>query len=193
MSYNKNNMKLEAFDELVRIAEKLDEPWVIAIDGRCGSGKSTLGNKLAETLHSDVLHMDDFYLRKEQRTPERYRTPGENVDHERVEAYLKKWYQGNPFTWQKFDHETFEPGKTFLTYPGKKLVVEGSYSMHESLRRFYTMTVFVQCDEETRRKRLMKREGAKYIDFVRRWIPLEELYFRSEHIEEISDVIFMEK
>ena len=65
--------------------------------------------------------------------------------------------------------------------------------MYASLRRFYTMTVFVQCDEETRRKRLMKREGAKYIDFVRRWIPLEELYFRSEHIEEISDVIFMEK
>lgn len=186
-------MKLEAFDELVRIAEKLDEPWVIAIDGRCGSGKSTLGNKLAETLHSDVLHMDDFYLRKEQRTPERYRTPGENVDHERVEAYLEKWCQGNPFTWQKFDHETFEPGKTFLTYPGKKLVVEGSYSMYVSLRRFYTMTVFVQCDEETRRKRLMKREGAKYIDFVSRWIPLEELYFRSEHIEEISDFIFMEK
>lgn len=27
--------------------------------------------------------MDDYYLRMEQRTPERYAAPGENVDHER--------------------------------------------------------------------------------------------------------------
>lgn len=182
-------MRLKAFNDLVKMAEKLDEPWIIAIDGRCGSGKSTLGNKLAEMTGADVLHMDDFYLRKEQRTPERYSTPGENVDHERVEEFLRQWREGNPFTWQKFDHRTLEPGQTFLKYPIKKLVVEGSYCMHPDLRKYYTLTVFVQAEQETRFARLRKREKENFVNFEQKWIPLEEKYFQEMHIEEICDVI----
>lgn len=183
-------MVLKDFSELVKMAQKQGQRRIIAIDGRCGSGKSFLGNKLAEILHADIVHMDDFYLRKEQRTPERYRTPGENIDHERVEDFLKAWCAGNPFTYQKFDHRTFEPGQTFFMYPAKILVAEGSYSMHPSLRKYYDMTVFVRCTEETRQKRLKAREGANYQNFVTRWIPLEEMYFRTFDIEHLCDVIF---
>jgi uridine kinase len=183
-------MNQEDFSELVRRVKKLDEPCVIAIDGRCGSGKTTLGNKLAEIWQADILHMDDFYLRKEQRTEERYRTPGENVDHERVEEYLKNWQKGKPFTWQKFDHRILEPGEVFLKYPRKKLVVEGSYSMHPDLRKYYDLTVFVSCSEETRYKRLKARNVQNYSMFVKRWIPLEELYFNTMNIEESCDFVF---
>ncbi|MEG2389188.1 MAG: shikimate kinase, partial [Clostridia bacterium] len=44
---------------------------LIAIDGMCGSGKSTLGQRLAEALGGNLLHMDDFFLTAAQRTPER--------------------------------------------------------------------------------------------------------------------------
>ena len=44
---------------------------LIAIDGRCGSGKTTLASLLAEEFGGALFHMDDFYLREEQRTPER--------------------------------------------------------------------------------------------------------------------------
>ena len=56
---------------------------LIAVDGRCGSGKSTLGAYLQQKMHGNLLHMDDFYLRPEQRTPKRREEPGGNVDRER--------------------------------------------------------------------------------------------------------------
>ena len=65
------------------LSERPGKPVLIAIDGRCGSGKSTLGEYLQKTAGAQLLHMDDYYLRPEQRTRERYETPGENVDHER--------------------------------------------------------------------------------------------------------------
>ena len=66
-------------DEL--LAEK--DMILVAIDGKCTSGKTTLASKLAELYDCNVFHMDDFFLRPEQRTPERFAEVGGNVDYER--------------------------------------------------------------------------------------------------------------
>ena len=68
--------------EIDKLKTKKDH-LLIAIDGRCGSGKSTLGAYLQQKMHGNLLHMDDFYLRPEQRTPKRREEPGGNVDRER--------------------------------------------------------------------------------------------------------------
>ena len=44
------------------LAAAKDAPVLLGIDGRCGSGKTTLANWLAQQLHCPVLHTDDFYL-----------------------------------------------------------------------------------------------------------------------------------
>jgi uridine kinase len=36
---------------------------IVAIDGKCTSGKTTLAAKLAEIYDCNVFHMDDFFLR----------------------------------------------------------------------------------------------------------------------------------
>lgn len=48
----------------------------VAIDGPCTSGKTTLATVLQRRFGGNVLHMDDFFLRPEQRTPERFAEPG---------------------------------------------------------------------------------------------------------------------
>ena len=53
---------------------------IVAIDGKCTSGKTTLASKLAELYDCNVFHMDDFFLRPEQRTPARFAEVGGNVD-----------------------------------------------------------------------------------------------------------------
>ena len=58
-------------------------PVLLAIDGRCGSGKTTLAGMIAQRYRAEVIHMDDFFLQKDQRTPERLAEPGGNVDRER--------------------------------------------------------------------------------------------------------------
>ena len=53
---------------------------VIAIDGSCTAGKTTLAAHLATKYDCNLIHMDDFFLRPEQRTAERFAEPGGNVD-----------------------------------------------------------------------------------------------------------------
>ena len=55
--------KISAMNEKDRI--------LIAIDGSCTAGKSTLASLLARDLDCNLFHMDDFFLREEQRTEER--------------------------------------------------------------------------------------------------------------------------
>ena len=56
---------------------------LIAIDGRCASGKTTLARQLQNLRACNVFHMDDFFLRPEQRTESRLKSPDGNVDCER--------------------------------------------------------------------------------------------------------------
>ena len=63
---------------------------IIAIDGRCAAGKTTLAARLAKELGGDVIHMDDFFLPPALRTQERRSEPGGNVHYER---FLRKSYR----------------------------------------------------------------------------------------------------
>ena len=41
-----------------------DRDVLIAIDGKCASGKTTLAERLALKYKANLFHMDDFFLRK---------------------------------------------------------------------------------------------------------------------------------
>lgn len=93
------------YDRLVQtIRRRLPgAPLLIAIDGRCGAGKTTLAQRLQQELGGRVFHMDDFFLRPVQRTVERLAHPGENVDHERFLAeVLGPARQGLPVTFRPY-------------------------------------------------------------------------------------------
>ena len=91
-------------DELMSQKEQV----IVAIDGNCTAGKTTLAGKLAEVYDCNVFHMDDFFLRPEQRTPERYAEVGGNVDYERfMEEVLQPLKAGNTFSYRPFDCSTF--------------------------------------------------------------------------------------
>ena len=76
-------------DRLLREKDRV----LVAIDGKCTAGKTTLAAQLAEQYDCNVLHMDDFFLRPEQRTKDRYEEIGGNVDYERFyeEALLEPY------------------------------------------------------------------------------------------------------
>ncbi len=77
---------------------------LVAIDGRCAAGKTTLAASLQAQLECNVFHMDDFFLRPEQRTSERLRQPGGNVDFERfLTEVLRPLHDGAPVTYRPYD------------------------------------------------------------------------------------------
>ena len=74
---------VQAIRNLLEEKKTSNMPILVAIDGRCGSGKTTLGNYLAQVFDCNLFRMDDFFPRMEQRTPERMKEIGGNVDYER--------------------------------------------------------------------------------------------------------------
>lgn len=76
---------------------------LIAVDGRCAAGKTTLAAHLQGSLSCNVIHMDHFFLRQEQRTAERLNEPGGNVDYERFLAEaLLPLKQGGSFSYRPY-------------------------------------------------------------------------------------------
>lgn len=162
----------------------------VAIDGPCASGKSTLAAALSEIYGCPVIHMDDFFLRPEQRSPERLALPGENVDHERFsEQVLVPLLNGRPVQYRPWRcHEgAFGPEVTIT--PAPLTVVEGCYSLRPDLRDAFQLRIWVEASGDTRRQRLLDRGGPECLtSFEQRWIPLENHYFDRFQVKQCCHV-----
>ena len=151
---------------------------IIAIDGKCAAGKTTLAAKLAEYYDCNVLHMDEFFLRPEQRRAERFAQVGGNVDYERFwEEVLLPLKAGLPFSYRPFDCGTFMLADP-IHIPWKKLnIVEGTYSHHPYFGEPYDWKLLLTVDEETQRRRILQRPAFLHQRFFEEWIPMENRYF----------------
>ena len=73
---------------------------VLAIDGRCAAGKTTLAARLAELCDCNVIHMDHFFLCSKQNTMERLQQAGGNMDYVRFcEEILIPLHEGRKFSY----------------------------------------------------------------------------------------------
>lgn len=154
---------------------------IVAIDGRCGSGKITLAARLQKDLRCAVYHMDDFFPRPEQRTEERLSQPGENADHERfLEEVLLPLHGTQPVTYRPFLCAQQQLGNPITEEPNRLTIVEGAYACHPELWEHYDLRVFLTIDPEDQMRRIEKRNGPeKAKQFRGRWIPFEEQYFKT--------------
>ena len=167
------------------------EPFVIAIDGRAASGKSTLAQQLSRMLDADVIHMDDFFLPMILRTEERLKEPGGNVHYERfceeVLPYLKS---SEVFSYRVFDCSKMDyDGERFV---GNKQIriVEGSYSHHPKFGRYAELFVFSDVDAAEQMRRIRLRNGEEKAQiFAAKWIPMEERYFAAYDVRHSANTI----
>lgn len=171
---------------------KNKSPLLIAIDGRCASGKTSLAAQLNAACGCSVVHMDDFFLRPEQRTRERYETPGENVDHERfLNEVLLPLSRGEAALYRPFDCSTLTLREAIRLECNGVIVIEGSYSCHKALFPYYDLSVFLSLPPQKQMQRIIARDGEEYAKvFAEKWIPLEEQYFAARKLETLCDFSF---
>ncbi len=182
-------------DRVLREIERRKEnpgPFLIALDGRCASGKTTLAARLRAACGCGVVHLDDFFLRPEQRTRQRYETPGENVDHERFLAeVLLPLRRGEAAEYRPFDCSAQRLGGPVRVEQFSVIVAEGSYSCHSALWPCYDLRIFLTVPPEEQLRRIAARNGAQAAGVFRtRWIPLEERYFAAYRIAQRCDLCF---
>lgn len=179
-----------ALEAIEHALQERSGPLLVAVDGRCASGKTTFAALCAQIFPDcSVFHMDDFFLPYEKRTPERLAAPGGNVDYERAkEALFSPLSRGEEVNFSRFDCSSgaLEPPKTFP--PRQLSIVEGSYSHHPVLAPYSDLKLFLTCDPDVQLARLSRRAPEKLADFQARWIPLEENYFKAFDIEGRCDL-----
>lgn len=179
----------EALLPVWRLAQQ-GRPALVAIDGRCGSGKTTLAALLEELLPCHVFHMDDFYLPADRRAPDWQTIPAGNMDLERFRTeVLEPARAGRAVTYRPYDCRSGTLGEGTLCPPRVLTIVEGSYSQHPSLAKYYDLTLFLTCDPAVQSARLQAREGDYYPMFRQRWIPLEERYLAAYRISGNAGVV----
>lgn len=181
-------------DQLLEaLAPKLqdDSPFILAIDGRCASGKTTLAQMLQQVTGASIIHLDDFFLRPEQRTPERLASPGENIDWERIICeVLKPLNNGESYHYRPFDCHTMDFKPADILQPAHLTVLEGSYSCNDHLWAYSDYHVFMKVSPEIQLQRICTRNGEDGAAVFRdKWIPLEERYFQMAQHEKRCELV----
>ena len=157
-------------------------PWLIAIDGRSGVGKSTFAQRLTQRLDAVLISGDDFYAGG---TGLRRDSPQELadtcIDRERLGSVLQQLKSNRPARYMPFDWETFDgtlSRQDRIIQPHKILVLEGVYSNHPDLRAFIDYSVLLCVGEPERQRRLLAREG-EITEWERQWHRAEAWYFKN--------------
>ena len=165
--------------------------YLIAIDGNCGSGKTTLSLKIKEKFKCNIFHMDDYYLPFSKRDENWEQIPGGNIDIERFKRdVLKPAKKGLTVFYQPYFCRMDCLKEAVTLEPCQLAIIEGSYSHHPELAMYYDKKIFLTCSKEEQEKRLLLREGERYPFYQQRWIPMEERYYEAFGIINRADEIF---
>lgn len=169
-----------------------NQPFLLAIDGLCGSGKTTLAEYLCQRFDASVIHMDNFFLPFERKTKERLKEAGGNIDYERfTEIILPALKKKVPFSYFAYNCQTSSYDRTIDISAKELIIVEGSYSLHEKFGRYYDYAAFLTVSYEEQLSRLQNRcqDDSKFDRFKKEWIPMENLYHAKQNVAARSNII----
>lgn len=184
---------IEAFAAIIRErASLLERPFVVALDGRSGSGKSTIAEKLATSLPAVIFEGDDFFAGG---TELRGDGPDERakacIDWRRQRPVLEALRAGRPSLYFAFDWDAFDgrlEARTRAIEPCSVVVFEGTYTARPELGDLIDLRALVRVPDETRLARLQRREG-HIGPWERQWHEAEDWYFANVAPLEGFDVV----
>ena len=189
MSDNTRDLKSAADNVVFEISRLLERknPVLVALDGRSGTGKSTIAQAIASRVESIIVVSDDFYsggnddawsgLSAEEKVEK-------VIDWRRLRAQvLEPLLAKKPASWHPLD---FQPeigwigwkDETVTLEPAPVILLDGVYSARPKLADLVDLTVLVEADDQVRRKRLVLREGQGFMErWHKLWDVAEDYYF----------------
>jgi len=162
--------------ELLDLARASAARPVVLVDGRSGSGKSTVARELAAGLDAELVRLDDLYPGWDGLEA------GSRHVHDHVLA------ASGP-RWQRWDWTTDRPAEWHELDPSRPLVVEGCGALSRTNRALASFGIWVELDVETRKRRALERDGEAYAPHWDRWAAQEDAFIAREHPRDLADVI----
>ncbi len=157
---------------------------VIKLDGRCGSGKTTLGGLISSVYGCGVIHADDFYVPRNRRD-----ATDDNLDFERMSCEINSILSGDTDRYGRFDCSEQRITENIPVKTEPFILVEGSYSLHEKLSVPSFLKIFLTISPEEQIARIEKRDPDSVTAFREKWIPLEEEYFTKFDVSKTADIV----
>ena len=162
----------------------------ISIDGMCGSGKTTFAGLLQKELCTNLVHIDDFYIPKKNRKEDWFEAIAGNMDLCRFkESVLIPFSKKEDINYVRFNPYKQEYEKEYCIPYNPILIVDGTYSQHSSLKKYYQLNICIITSREQQYKRLSKREKENMKNFISCWIPKENTYLQTMHIVEKANIV----
>ncbi|MCU1481169.1 MAG: hypothetical protein JWQ19_1955 [Subtercola sp.] len=149
---------------------------VLLIDGRSGSGKTALATALAAALDAQLVHLDDIY-------------PGWNGLDAASRHVHDELLTGATARWQRWDWANEQPAEWASVDPGLPLVIEGIGSLSRANAVAATFAVWLELDDDSRRRRALGRDGAAYEPHWEMWAAQEDAFLAREDPASLADVI----
>lgn len=169
--------------ERFEIARK--EPFLVAVDGRGGAGKSTLVAFLKEQNPTlTVLALDDIVHPLFDRRQFK-------VFAKQVLEPLTKKQKGK---YQKFDWVLQKHTDWREVMPQGVILIDGLGSLDQILSDYYDLTIWVDCDKDIAFQRGWERDKHIYHvntmnEWVKEWIPKQEAYILKQNPQEKAAII----
>ena len=182
-------------DRIASLRAGVPAPVLVALDGRSAVGKSTLAQQIATRTAALVIDGDDFY-RGGGDAFWQARNPAEKVDlaidWRRQRVLLTKLRRGEPAWWEPYEWGA-DDGRMDAEVrvgPAAVVVLDGAYSARPELADLFALRVLLDVPRETRRERLLRREGERYrAEWEARWSEAEDLYFEQLMPPESFDLV----
>lgn len=182
----------------------VNRPFIVAIDGLSGAGKTTFVNQLKNKLdHIFVIHMDDHIVEREKRYDTGYEQWYEYYQlqwdtHFLEEHLFKKLHQNERELHLPFYNKDQDScvNKTIHLPPDTIVIIEGVFLLREEWKNYYDYIIFLDCPKEVRYERVLQRDtyigdkaeiAKKYRE--RYWIA-EEYYLNKQSPLKLAHSIF---
>lgn len=164
----------------------IKSPYIVAVDGYAGAGKSTLARWLADQLGAQVITLDDFYraLTAEQ-TQSLF---GEQA----LQAYfdvpnfantvLRPLLANRPASWQPIDWLTAQPLALKQVLPKGVIIVEGVFACHKALLPYIDMRIMAVAEPIICQQRVLERQQPDTA-WYSHWAMTEDWYHQTNQTQ----------
>lgn len=148
---------------------------VVLIDGRSGTGKTTLGDALAAELDAQIVHLDDVY-------------PGWDGLRAASEAVVTD-VLGPASGHTRWDWSSSQPAGWTAVDPERPIVIEGCGALSRASAPLASLRVWLEADDALRRRRAIERDGEVFAKEWERWAAQEEAFIATEDPVSLADVV----
>lgn len=151
---------------------------VLLLDGRSGTGKTTLAARIARLVGGSVVHLDDLY-------------PGwgglrAGSDYATAHV-LEPLAAGRTPAWRRWDWHAGRRAETHRSTVGAPLVLEGCGALSRANRALADLAVWLELDERARRARALARDGDD--SWWDGWRAEEDAFIRREDPRSLADLV----